>query len=109
MNVVVRRGLLLVAFVCCSSGRSLAGEWVQNKFSVKECDRILHGAGEAPRTLKAVLGAIQARSCSDVPVDAQGRTTLTSIDLHGQKLTDLSPEDRRTGISSPVLSTRVVR
>ena len=82
---------VLVALLCCYSARSHAGTWVLNKFSVSKCNAILKGPGDAARTLKAILGAIHVEACSEVPLDSQGRTKLTSIDLHGKGLTDLSP------------------
>ena len=62
-----------------------------NKFSVAKCKSILVANDEAAKTLRAILAAIGATTCSDVKVDKAGRTQLGSIDLKGKGLTDLSP------------------
>lgn|GEM_PF-7048559 len=88
---MISRSALLVALACCVSASAQGGEWALNKFSVRKCDEILKNQGDAARTLNAILVAVHAKSCSDVTLDARGRTKLTSIDLHGQGLKDLSP------------------
>jgi hypothetical protein len=62
-----------------------------NKFSVARCKSILVANDEAAKTLRAILAAIGATTCSDVKVDKTGRTQLVSLDLKGKGLTDLSP------------------
>jgi hypothetical protein len=61
-----------------------------NRFSVAQCTQILTANDEATRTLVAIMAAASTTSCSGFKLE-HGRTALTSLNLAGKGLTDLSP------------------
>jgi hypothetical protein len=89
----LRRTIVPVALLASrlAAPSAPAGDPKPNKFSVSECKRFLAAHNAATKTMKAILEATKTSSCAAFKLDARGRTELTSIDLSGRGLTDLTP------------------